>query len=226
MLGATVARLYTPTVVVPDDPMGDPFAQGTSSGPPPTAPLTQWDAMQPTVPAPKLKWCAPPPPPPRRGLTRQSEPTRSYAAAAAHGKGNTQSNTLPPQPEGLGNCNALLAQAFPNLSPAEIIDLDKSASSKSGGTASKCSSKMTTSGPSCRQLLLTFPGPQELDLVRLTSSINKSLTDSEADLHIESSSKAYKGYSLQCSQVPTTADIALVCQSIIDKSLGGVMLRP
>jgi predicted NAD/FAD-dependent oxidoreductase len=79
---------------------------------------------------------------------------------------------------------------------------------------------MTTSGPSRRQLLLTFPGPQELDLLRLTASVNKSLTDSKAALCIESASKAYKGYSLQCSQVPTPADIALVCQSIVAKSPG------
>jgi hypothetical protein len=48
--------------------------------------------------------------------------------------------------------------------------------------------------------------------------------DSKAALCIESSSEAYKGYPLQCSQVPTTANIALVHQSIINKSLNGVKL--
>jgi hypothetical protein len=223
-LGPTVASLFTPAAVVHDDPMGEPTASGTGSGPPPTAPLTQWAATQPGGTAPKPKRRAPPPPPPRRGLTRQSEPSRSYAAAAARGKGKTQSKAPPPRSEGLGNRFALLAQAFPNLSPADIVALDNSALTKSTGSAAKRSSKMTTSGPSRHQLLLTFPGPQELDLLRLTASVNKSLTDSKAALRIESASKAYKGFSLRCSQVPTSADIVLVRQSIVAKCLNGVNL--
>jgi hypothetical protein len=66
-LGPTVASLFTPAAVVHDDPMGEPTASGTGSGPPPTAPLTQWAATQPSGAAPKPKRRAPPPPPPRRG---------------------------------------------------------------------------------------------------------------------------------------------------------------
>jgi hypothetical protein len=125
MLGATVANLFAPAVIVPDDPMGEPTASGTGSGPPLTAPLTQWAATQPAGAAPKPKRHPPPPPPPRWGLTRQSESTRSYAAAAAWGKGKTQSKAPPPVLRDWGTalrfwCRLSQTSCLPILSPLTI----------------------------------------------------------------------------------------------------------
>jgi hypothetical protein len=110
---------------------------------------------------------------------------------------------------------ASLARAFPDLPLSEIIQLNNQAT---GCSSCNCKKKMTTTGPSRCQALLTFTPDTgvgaSLRLDECTHLVNQHLVEVKVALHVESTSVAYGGWSLATTSVPTDNKLVLLAQAV------------
>jgi hypothetical protein len=105
-----------------------------------------------------------------------------------------------------------LAQAFPRLSADAIVDLHKRASttSSSGGRDPR-RPRMTTAGPTRRQVLFTVDDATvRVDFERCTRTLNNFLSSQKVNLRVESTTCAYGGWSLSTNTSPTPAQVDLI----------------
>jgi hypothetical protein len=111
---------------------------------------------------------------------------------------------------------ASLVRAFPDLPPSEIVCLNNQATGRSSHNHKK--KKMTTSGPSRCQALLTFAPDTgvgaSLKPDECTCLINQHLVEAKVTLCVKSTSIAYGGWSLATTSVPSDNKLVLLAQAV------------
>jgi len=138
-----------------------------------------------------------------------TKPKKSYASAAK----------APPAASKARGTEALvsLAKALPNLPARQIIEIQK----RTTGARDKRkrdTPSFTASGPTRKQLLLQFdvedtPAP-ELNLDKLVKAAEFFIIAERMSIRVLSAAKAYGGYALATSTVPSRDEITLLSEGI------------
>ncbi|KAF9259241.1 hypothetical protein L218DRAFT_1004000 [Marasmius fiardii PR-910] len=86
-----------------------------------------------------------------------------------------------------------------------------------GKVKARSSPKFTSSGPSHKQVLVSFDkehGVPSMNLAMVSAMVSAALRNGGKHLRVQSTSPAYDGWSLSTSAVATTAEIKIICDHI------------
>ncbi|KAF9267277.1 hypothetical protein L218DRAFT_996174 [Marasmius fiardii PR-910] len=109
-------------------------------------------------------------------------------------------------------------QAAPTLPADRIAEAARVMSGQGKRKAkARSSPKFTSSGPSCKQVLVSFDkehGVPSMNLAMVSATVSAALRNGGKRLRVQSTSPAYDGWSLSTSAIATTVEIDIICECI------------
>ncbi|KAF9261065.1 hypothetical protein L218DRAFT_1001975 [Marasmius fiardii PR-910] len=111
-----------------------------------------------------------------------------------------------------------MARAAPTLPTDRIAEAARVISGQGKGKAkARSSPKFTSSGPSHKQVLVSFDkerGVLSMNLAMVSATVSAALCNGGKRLRVQSTSPAYDSWSHSTSAIATTAEIDIICDRI------------